>query len=224
MKKLNITAILLLCCMLLCSCSVAVIKADGGNNNNGNIHTNHIPAVSYEAVPPPGDIPVIYAPVYITSEYIPLDEIIFPAVNEIIRDGMTDKEKLEAVYVYLMQFSYDDRTIYVPEDKEQYREQIYAQNLFENGYGLSYDYSAAFRFMAEAIGFEAKIIYGYSVDENVNYADHAWVTINLYGTEYIFDPATEVILRQNRQKYGRERFMKTSAEIGRFYSLSGGNE
>ncbi len=217
MKKLNITAVLL-ACSLLCSCSMTIVNANDNSHTDSNIHTNLIPPVSYIEYAPPDDIPVIYAPVYITSEYIPLDEIIFPAINEIISDDMSDKEKLEAIYSYVLQFSFKDRSLDIPEEKRQYREQLYAMSLFEKGYGTSYDYSAAFSFMAHSIGYEPKLIYGNCLFSDNSSNDHAWVVIEIDGTDYIFDPATEVILRQNKEKYGRERFMKTYAEVGIFYS------
>ena len=73
---------------------------------------------------------------YISSGYEPLDEKIQPILDKIITKDMSDKQKLKAVYDYLMQSSYIERTLLIPQSKKQYTEQLYACFIIDNKYGV----------------------------------------------------------------------------------------
>lgn len=153
---------------------------------------------------------------YISSGYEPLDEKIQPVLNKIITKNMSDKQKLKAVYDYLMQSSYIERTLLIPQSKKQYTEQLYACFIIDNKYGVCYDFTSAFKYMTRSLGFDTRMIYGYHTNPGGGAGEHSWAEIDIKGTTYIFDPAIEKILI-NEGYSGSSRFMRTYNEIGKYY-------
>ncbi len=153
---------------------------------------------------------------YISSGYAPLDEKIEPILDRIITKKMNDTQKLKAVYDYLMQSSYIERTVLIPQDKKQYSEQIYACFILDNSYGVCYDFTSAFKYMTRALGFDTRMIYGYHTNPAGGASEHSWAELDIKGTTYIFDPAIEKILIGEGYT-GSSRFMRTYNEIGKYY-------
>lgn len=153
---------------------------------------------------------------YISSGYEPLDEKIHPILDKIITKDMSDKQKLKAIYDYLMQSSYIERTLLIPQNKKQYTEQLYACFIIDNKYGVCYDFTSAFKYMTRSLGFDTRMIYGYHTNPAGGASDHSWAEIDIKGTTYIFDPAIEKILI-NEGYSGSSRFMRTYNEIGKYY-------
>lgn len=153
---------------------------------------------------------------YISSGYAPLDEKIEPILDRIITKKMNDTQKLKAVYDYLMQSSYIERTVLIPQDKKQYSEQIYACFILDNSYGVCYDFTSAFKYMTRALGFDTRMIYGYHTNPAGGASEHSWAELDIKGTTYIFDPAIEKILISEGYT-GSSRFMRTYNEIGKYY-------
>lgn len=156
---------------------------------------------------------------YISSGYDPLDKKIQPILDKIITKNMSDKQKLRAVYDYLMQSSYIERTLLIPQSKKQYAEQLYACFIIDNKYGVCYDFTSAFKYMTRSLGFDTRMIYGYHTNPAGGAGDHSWAEIDIKGTTYIFDPAIEKILI-NEGYSGSSRFMRTYNEIGKYYILN----
>lgn len=153
---------------------------------------------------------------YISSGYEPLDEKIQPILDKIITKNMSDKQKLKAVYDYLMQSSYIERTLLIPQNKKQYTEQLYACFIIDNKYGVCYDFTSAFKYMTRSLGFDTLMIFGYHTNPGGGAGEHSWAEIDIKGTTYIFDPAIEKILI-NEGYSGSSRFMRTYNEIGKYY-------
>lgn len=132
---------------------------------------------------------------YTSSGYQPLDDIIFPILDEIITRDMTEDDKCLAVYDYLLQFDYVERTLLIPKSQKKYSEQLYAISLFEKKYGVCYDFSAAFKFMTRAVGVDTLMYYGQhsSYHSPSGYIPHTWDVIERDGTPYIYDIAMERI-------------------------------
>lgn len=153
---------------------------------------------------------------YISSGYEPLDNIMFPLLDKLVKDNMSDVDKLRAIYNYLMQYRYAERVVLIPKAKKQYAEQLYATSLFEKGYGICYDFTGAFTYMSRAIGFGTRMIYGYHTNPSGGAGEHSWSEIDMNRTTYIFDPAIELLIGSNASS----RFMRTYNEIGRYYILN----
>lgn len=132
---------------------------------------------------------------YTSSGYQPLDDIIFPILDEIITRDMTEDDKCLAVYDYLLQYDYVERTLLIPKKQKKYSEQLYAISLFEKKYGVCYDFSAAFKFMTRAVGVDTLMYYGQhsSYHSPSGYIPHTWDVIERNGTPYIYDIAMERI-------------------------------
>ena len=131
---------------------------------------------------------------YISSGYEPLDDIIFPLLDKLVNDSMSDDDKRLAIYDYLVQFQYQERTLLIPKNKKQYEEQLEAISLFEKGYGLCYDFSSAFKYMTKAIGMNTVMYYGSHKSRNSGYTPHSWTMLEIDGTLYFFDPSMERIM------------------------------
>ena len=131
---------------------------------------------------------------YISSGYEPLDEIIFPLLDNLVSDNMSDDDKRLAIYDYLVQFQYQERTLLIPKNKKQYEEQLEAISLFEKGYGLCYDFSSAFKYMTKAIGMNTVMYYGSHKGRSSAYTPHSWTMLEIDGTLYFFDPSMERVM------------------------------
>ena len=132
---------------------------------------------------------------YTSSGYQPLDDIIFPILDKIITRNMTEDDKCLAVYDYLLQYDYVERTLLIPKSQKKYSEQLYAISLFEKKYGVCYDFSAAFKFMTRAVGVDTLMYYGQhsSYHSPSGYIPHTWDVIERGGIPYIYDIAMERI-------------------------------
>lgn len=132
---------------------------------------------------------------YTSSGYQPLDDIIFPILDEIITRDMTEADKCLAVYDYLLQYDYVERTLLIPKNQKKYSEQLYAISLFEKKCGICYDFSAAFKFMTRAVGVDTLMYYGQhsSYHSPSGYIPHTWDVIERDGVPYIYDIAMERI-------------------------------
>ncbi|MBQ8790893.1 MAG: transglutaminase domain-containing protein [Ruminiclostridium sp.] len=183
------------------------------------IETTTTTESSFDEPSVPDSIPGLENYDYVSSGHLPLDAVLFPLLDEITDKKMTDEEKLDALYAYLLELYYAERVLLIPQSKQHIAEQLYALSLFEKGYGICYDYSAAYTFAAKALGFEAKMVYGLHRNVDVGFSEHTWVEIVIDGETYIFDPSVEILLRQDGYSYGRKRFMKTYEEIGYYYSF-----
>lgn len=154
---------------------------------------------------------------YFSSGYEPLDKIIFPILDDIISDGMNDNQKLRTIYDYLTaNFKYQERTIIIPKKMKAYSQQLYAINLFEKGYGICYDFSGAFLYMTRAVGLDTKMVYG-THESPRGYIPHSWVTMEVNGIPYIFDPGIEVDFIQQGYTHGHLRYYVTYEICGGAY-------
>ncbi len=153
---------------------------------------------------------------YISSGYSQLDELMTPILDDLISDKMSDTEKLRAIYDYLTNFSYFERTLLIPQSQKNYTEQLYAKWLLENKYGVCYDFSAAFKYMTRAIGFDTQMIYGWHTNSGGGAGEHSWCELIINGTTYIFDPAIELVMKSEGY-LNTTRFMQTYSQIGHFY-------
>lgn len=131
---------------------------------------------------------------YISSGYEPLDNVIFPLLDKLIKDNMSDDDKRLAIYDYLVGFQYKERTLLIPKNKKAYEEQLYAISLFEKGYGICYDFSSAFKYMTKALGMNTKMYYGQHKSRNSGYTLHTWTMLEIDGMNYFYDPCMERVM------------------------------
>ncbi len=107
--------------------------------------------------------------------------------------SMTQLEKLRAVFDLVRGYGYLGRnaTVY---DAVMSPEQAsaYAAKIFETGKGDCYNFTAAFYYLARALGYDATAVVGTCQYSWSNRAiSHAWVEIPMDGVMYLFDPQIE---------------------------------
>lgn len=107
--------------------------------------------------------------------------------------SMTQMEKLRAVFDLVRGYKYLGRNATIS-DAVMSEEQAskYASKIFETGKGDCYNFTAAFYYLARALGYDATAVVGTcSYTWNSRPISHAWVEIPLDGTVYLFDPQIE---------------------------------
>lgn len=121
-------------------------------------------------------------------------------LREIVLDkttpGMTQEQKLRALYVYTRDsFTYLRRPAY-DFGAAGFMEQD-ALNILRTGYGNCYSYASLFWYLSRWIGYDA-IIYSGTVGSNR--APHSWVEIAFDGKYYIFDTELEMAYHKKGRK------------------------
>ena len=113
-----------------------------------------------------------------------LREIVLAETN----GGMTQEQKLRALYVYTRDsFTYLRRPPYdfgVTDFMEKD-----ALDMLSTGYGNCYSYASVFWYLARWVGYDARI---YSGTVGTNKRPHSWVEIDFDGKSYIFDTELEM--------------------------------
>lgn len=144
-----------------------------------------------------------------------LDQEIDRVLSQIIKDGMTQYEKLLAIYSYcVLNFTYDNQNTPISMKKvgsvkfennplldtiTNYE----ALSVLKNKIGVCDHYSAAFTALANAVGFETYALTGYITWSNGKSNGHAWSTVKLNNTYYIFDTQAE----QYNMRNGKVRYI-----------------
>ena len=124
----------------------------------------------------------------ITSGMPELDKLVEEQMNMLIRDeDDTQLQMLRIMYDYVTHcFSYQKGHIQVDADVSWANDLAY--EFLTTGKGNCYAFSAGFAAFAKALGYDAAIQPGCMGEDD---ALHCWVTINMGGKEYIFDPEFE---------------------------------
>lgn len=125
---------------------------------------------------------------HFTSGSADLDSRLREIVTSKTNDGMTQEQKLRALYVYTRDsFTYLRRPAY--EFGATGFMQKDALDMLVNGYGNCYSYASLFWYLSRWIGYDSKI---YSGTVGSNKRPHSWVEINFDGKDYIFDTELEM--------------------------------
>lgn len=125
---------------------------------------------------------------HFTSGSADLDARLREIVKKKTNDGMTQEEKLRALYVYTRDsFTYLRREAYAFGATGFMQKD--ALDMLVNGYGNCYSYASLFWYLSRWLGYDAKIYSG-TVGNNVR--PHCWVEIRFDGKDYIFDTELEM--------------------------------
>ncbi len=117
---------------------------------------------------------------------------------EIITEGMSDIEKLRAVYDYIITNTYF--TAPIGTELWQYRSssqnpptyvETRALSPMLFGLGTCEDYASAFVVLARKLGFESEYVFGLTVSLEGDYIDHAWAVVKVDDEWYHVDPQLE---------------------------------
>ena len=125
-----------------------------------------------------------------------LDALLTAAVKEALRPGMTQEERLRAVYDYAKEtFSY--RGAENVETGSTGWELGVAKTMLTDRKGNCYSWAAAFTYLSRKVGYPSNAIAGESISEKGNRSIHAWTEIEFDGTPYTFDPQIEAVYAAN---------------------------
>ncbi|MBQ6570132.1 MAG: transglutaminase domain-containing protein [Clostridia bacterium] len=143
------------------------------------------------------------APEYTGDQW--LDKEVKNVVTLLLKDSMSDSEKLGALYEYICKYG-----SYGTCDREFENYIQRAKYFFKYRTGTSQEYAAAYYALCSAVGYKCKIVNGYFVVEKGSktyYYEHSWCKITLNGIEYYFDP--EADSNQNGSKVDKHFFFVT---------------
>ncbi len=130
--------------------------------------------------------------------------------KELTKGMKTDKEKVKAVYQYIVSnISYDY-------DKLKTLDNAYLPNIdetLEKRKGICYDYSSTFAAMLRSLGIPAKLVKGYSTSTGSVY--HAWneVYMSDTGKWIIVDTTYDSQMKSAKKKYTMEKSAKNFSKV-----------
>lgn len=121
-----------------------------------------------------------------------LDGLLRAEIQKITDNGMTQDQKLRAIYDY-MKKNYGYRAAGIVENGSTGWEEEYAVEMLKNRKGNCYSWAAAFSFLARQSGENAWAAAGTAVSAKGSVRDHAWTEVIRNGTAYICDPELEAV-------------------------------
>lgn len=125
-----------------------------------------------------------------------LDAMLTEAAKEALDSGMTQEQRLRAMYDYAKEtFSY--RGAQNVETGSTGWEPEIAKTMLTSKKGNCYSWAAAFTYLARKVGYPATAIAGESVSAKGNRSVHAWTEITKDGVAYTFDPEIEAVYAAN---------------------------
>ena len=146
---------------------------------------------------------------YITGS-TELDALLASAVKSVVNDGMTQQQKLRAVYDYAKNtFGY--LGIGAADTGKSDWALTSATDMLKNHKGNCYSWAAAFTYLARQVGFDAQAIPGTGVSPKGSESVHAWTEITIDGTAYTLDPQIESVYAK-RYNENYDLFMKKYGE------------
>ena len=121
---------------------------------------------------------------------------------DLVSDGMTDRQKLRAIYDFLldeMSYRSDTSNDYNVDNYNKLDE--YAKYAFENMVGNCFYYASMAAELIQEGGFEVTLIKGegYSRTEPDHFLLHYWLLVKVDGKLYHFDPLYEQLYEGKRQ-------------------------
>ena len=134
-----------------------------------------------------------------------LDEMLAEIIRTETNSGMTDREKLRAVYCHVRDhFTYIKRSL-VSKGQSGW-EPAYAEAFLNDGRGNCFGFAATFCLLARGLGYNAHTVVGWL---GRNRQPHGWVEIETNGRTYVYDAELEMKYRSSNffhVRYGNTRF------------------
>ena len=131
---------------------------------------------------------------FYTSGSTEIDTYVNQVISECTDSTMTQLEKLRAVFDRVRSYGYLGRNATISSATMTAEQaSAYALKIFETGKGDCYNFTAAFYYLARALGYDARTVVGtcrYSWN-STRAVSHAWVLISMDGGTYLFDPQIE---------------------------------
>ncbi len=151
------------------------------------------------------DVHVVYKATYLTMQALwspdnnQAEAVAQAVYDQIITSSMTQREKMRAVYDYLL-----NEMTYRSNYSNDYnidsfnKMDDYALSGFNNLYGNCFNYAAMAAILLDKIGMEVTLIKGegYSYSAETHFILHYWILVNVDGKTYHFDPLYEWLYKR----------------------------
>ena len=130
-----------------------------------------------------------------TTGYEELDRLVSEKRASLTNDGMNGYQKVWAIYEWMVDNITYSRGMdantgaYSSSDPATTpKEVLWATDLLNSGMGCCYNYSAAFTYIMQALGYDAHLVTGNVPKYGGGVTPHCWLYVNLAGQRYTFDP------------------------------------
>lgn len=154
---------------------------------------------------------------YSGDEY--LDTLVQEFIQKATTSDMSRSEQLKACYDYMvMNFEYEYNYNYSYANSK--KSVAWATAFLRDGYGACNNWSAAFMYIARALGYNTDLYYGSTANSRGGSYEHYWPVICIDGTEYVFDPQVEgdMTRRTGVISYKRFGLTGTAADAKYFFN------
>lgn len=149
-----------------------------------------------------------------TSGDTELDSIVTAFIREKTNDSMTQLERFETLYDYVVSdFSYESERY--PDTSSPDWVNDYAKSFFTDGNGSCFSYASAVAVLARAVGLEADAVIG-SCHQTYQWVEHGWTEVVYGGETLLCDAEMEGIFAPNRD-WDWDLFMKPYGETPTSY-------
>ena len=113
-----------------------------------------------------------------------LEDTVYNILSMIIRPDMSEEEKINACYMYIIDNTSYKRTYDTPAGDWTGE---YAMQLYTSGEGNCYRYASAFAYLVSGLGYEAHVVTGETGARRGGTTPHGWAEVKLDDEWYIFD-------------------------------------
>lgn len=142
------------------------------------------------------------------SGYAELDNLISQLLGEITNDSMSSYEKVSACYSwFITSIEYTGNMHTTPgkfsdSDKSTTpKEVLWATDIFNVRKGNCYNFAAGFMYLCRALGYDAHLVSGTTINTKGEYTEHCWCYVNLGGKAYSFDADVDMDRAKRGQGY-----------------------
>lgn len=150
-----------------------------------------------------------------TSGNAYLDSLVSDAIENATTEEMDSYSKVQACYTYMCQnYSYAYNGNYQYSDQKSI---VWAISFLRDGYGTCNQFSASFKYIMNALGYDARLCYGTTASSRGGAVEHYWTVVSINGVDYIFDPQVERDISRKRGAQTYERFGLTTSQLSSKY-------
>ncbi len=143
------------------------------------------------------------------SGYEELDNLTSQILGEITNDSMSNYEKVAACYSWFVtSIAYTGGMHTTPgkfsdsDESTAPKEVLWATDILNARKGNCYNFAAGFMYLCRALGYDAHLVSGTTVNTSGEYTEHCWCYLNLGGKAYSFDADVDM----DRYKRGQNMY------------------
>lgn len=146
-----------------------------------------------------------------------LDCLVQELIQNAVTPEMSRSEQLRACYDYMIR-NYDYAYNYNYSYGNGKKSAAWATAFLRDGYGACNNWSAAFMYVARALGYEVDLYYGSTATSRGGSVEHYWPVIRIEDMEYVFDPQVESDITRRTGVIAYKRFgLSESVADGKYF-------